>query len=131
MPLAKNNKKNNIAVITIDCNYLDWIKKHPSLFLGNLSSRVESEETDPWPGHRRWHGDGVPGTQVVFVGNSDYPAIIVAGHNATGRVLGTVDCSLANSNNEEILKQLAYSNGYILKKRKTVKRKPRKKKSWR
>lgn len=111
----QSNNNTNFAVVTINCDNLEWIKKNPGMFVNNLLSRINSGETDPWPGYRRWHGDGAPGVQLVYVGNHNHPAVVVVGKNAAGKLLTTIYGD--NLSNEEVMKQLNHEVGDSVKRK--------------
>lgn len=110
-------EENNSVVFIIN-DQIDWIQKHPQRFVNNLLSRLNSGETDRHPGYARWTGDGMPGVQVVSVGNSGGISIIAAGKN-NGIKLGVVYCKNDGTQESKLtmLKQLANKAGYYLRKK--------------
>jgi hypothetical protein len=101
------NTMSTNSTIMINHDHLDWIRRNPTLFVNNLISRLNSGETDPFPGHARWHGDAMPGVQVVTTGSGDFPVAVVVGKNC-GKKLGTVS---AMEDKVEVLKELAHEHG--------------------
>ena len=116
--MTKNYKT---AAIVIQSEHFEWLKKHPSYFVNNIISRIEMDETDKYPGYSRWDGDGVPGTQVVWIGNPEdknKTCLISVGNGFGVKILSTV---LKNNSNKEtkieLLKLLAEKLGYRLVKK--------------
>ena len=107
---------NKTAVVVIQVEQLDWIKKHPERFVDALISRINMGETDKHPGYARWNGDGVPGVQLVCIteeGKNDLTNIVAAG-NGFGIRLGSL--KIKNDNNPatkyEMLKKLLEKIGF-------------------
>jgi len=107
---------NKTAVITIQVDQLDWIKKHPERFVDALISRINMGETDKHPGYARWNGDGIPGVQLVCIteeGKNDLTNIVAVG-NGFGVRLGSL--KIKNDNNPttryEMLKKLLEKIGF-------------------
>jgi hypothetical protein len=104
------------AVVVIQVEQMDWIKKHPERFVDALISRINMGETDKHPGYARWNGDGIPGVQLVCIteeGKNDLTSVIAAG-NGFGIRLGSL--KIRNDNNTktktEILKKLLEKIGF-------------------
>ena len=85
--------KNKTAVVVIQVEQLEWIKKHPERFVDALVSRIHTGETDKHAGYARWNGDGIPGVQVVCYteeNRNDLTALVAVG-NGCGIKLGSVN----------------------------------------
>jgi len=107
---------NKTAVIVIQVENMDWLKKHPERFVDALISRINMGETDKHPGYARWNGDGIPGVQLVCIteeGKNDLTNVVAAG-NGFGIRLGSL--KIKNDNNPttktEILKKLLEKIGF-------------------
>jgi len=118
--MSTNGKNNNNAAVMINLEYLDWIRRNPALFVNNLLTRLEVGQTDRFPNDARWNGDAMPGVQVVHVGSSDFPAVVVVGKNI-GKKLGTVS---AMEEKLEVIKELAHEHGCVVQKKTTRTPKP-------
>ena len=106
------------SLIMIQNDNLEWMIKHPERFVDAIVSRLNSGELDKHPGYARWHGDGVPGAQVVWIGQSNFCGVVIVGNNCATR-LGTakeVKNDNSSESKEEILRQLAAQLGYSIKK---------------
>lgn len=118
-------EKENNSLIMIQNEHIDWIVKNPERFVQNLITRLNGGEIDKYPGYARWNGDGMPGVQVVWIGQTDLCGVIVVGNNIATR-LGAVS-NIKNDNTletkEKILKELAKQLGYTLKKKNNNKNK--------
>lgn len=116
------------AAIVIQVDQVDWIRRHPIRFVASLLSRVEQGELDRYPGYARWNGDGVPGVQVVWVGEHESTGVIAVG-KGHGKRLGM--CSTPNNGSDasklDILKELAGQLGYTLRKKATTTKRNKKK----
>lgn len=108
------------SIIMIQNEHIDWIIKNPERFVQNLATRLNVGELDKHPGYARWHGDGIPGVQVVWVGQSDLCGVIVVGSNIATRlgVAAKVKNDGSQESKEKILKELAKQLGYTLQKKK-------------
>lgn len=108
------------SIIMIQNEHIDWIIKNPERFVQNLATRLHGGELDKYPGYARWNGDGIPGVQVVWVGQSDLCGVVVVGSNIATRlgVAAKVKNDGSNESKEKILKELAKQLGYTLQKKK-------------
>lgn len=104
----------------IQNEHIDWIIKNPERFVQNLVTRLNGGELDKYPGYARWNGDGIPGVQVVWVGQSDLCGVVVVGSNVATRmgVAAKVKNDGSQDSKEKILKELAKQLGYTLQKKK-------------
>ena len=116
---------NKTAVIVIQVDQIDWIKKHPERFVNSLLSRINAGETDKHPGYARWNGDGIPGVQLVCITEetkNELTSVISAG-NGFGVRLGSL--RVKNDNNPavkmDILKKLMDKIGFKGKNNDTTK----------
>ena len=107
---------NKTAVVVIQADQLEWLKKHPERFVDALISRINTGETDKHPGYARWNGDGIPGVQLVCIteeGRNDLTSIVAAG-NGFGIRIGSL--KIKNDNNpttkSEMLKKLLEKIGF-------------------
>lgn len=115
------NNQNKTAVVIIQSDQLDWLKRHPSLFANAVVSRIEMDETDKYPGYSRWDGDGVPGVQVVWISNPEdknQTCLISAGNGFGVKIMST---RVKNNTNKEtkiqFLKLLADKLGFNVTKK--------------
>lgn len=107
---------NKTAVITIQIDQIDWMKKHPERFINSLISRINSGETDKHPGYSRWDGDGIPGVQLVCITEEnkiDLTNVIAVG-NGFGVRLGSLNIRNDNSQSTKfkIIKKLLEKFGF-------------------
>lgn len=107
----------NNSAIVINHNHLDWIKRNPRVFVNGLMTRLEHGEVDPFPGHARWNGDGMPGVQLVHTGHSSEATVILVGGNS-GKKVGTAYAKGSSQPSEvDALKAMASKLGYSVTKR--------------
>lgn len=108
------------SLIMIQNEHIDWIIKNPERFVQNLVTRLNGGEVDKYPGYARWNGDGIPGVQVVWIGQSDLCGVVAIGSNLATR-LGAVT-NIKNENTqaskERVFKELAKQLGYTVQKKK-------------
>jgi hypothetical protein len=116
---------NKTAVVIIQVDQMDWIKKHPDRFVDALLSRINAGETDKHPGYARWTGDGIPGVQLVCIteeSKNDLTCVVSAG-NGFGIRLGSL--RIKNDNNPavkmDMLKKLMQKIGFKVKSNDTTK----------
>jgi hypothetical protein len=116
---------NKTAVVIIQVDQMDWMKKHPDRFVDALISRINAGETDKHPGYARWTGDGIPGVQLVCIteeSKNDLTCVVSAG-NGFGIRLGSL--RIKNDNNPavkmDMLKKLMQKIGFKVKSNDTTK----------
>jgi len=83
---------NKTAVLIIQSDQLDWLKKHPDHFANAIASRIEMGEMDKYPGYARWNGDGVPGVQVIWISDpneKNQTCLITAGNGFGVKVMSS------------------------------------------
>ena len=109
-------KNKHVTAIILQNDQADWYVRNCERFAGALVSRMNAGETDKYPGYARWHGDGIPGCQVVWSGNSNINGIISVGQGHGVR-LGVTHCKNTAANKLAMLKELAEDLGYSLHKK--------------
>jgi len=115
-------KNQHVTAIVLQNDQADWYMRYSDRFVSALVSRMNVGETDKYPGYARWHGDGIPGCQVVWAGNSNINGIISVGQGHGVR-LGVTHCKNAATNKLAMLKELAEDLGYSLHKKPGTKQK--------
>ena len=110
------------SVVVINNDHLDWIRKHPDHFVNLLISRLQSGETDPYPGYARWNGDACPGVQVVQTVKSNFPSLILVENSRGRKFMNVKKAQKGESQDLLILRKLAHRLGYMLEKGGTTKR---------
>jgi len=120
-----STKKGNTTVIVVQNDNLAWYRSHSDRLFTALFGRIAGGETDPYPGHARWNGDGIPGMQIVWNADSSRIGLLAVGRGS-GQRLASVP-GLGNPSDEDtkvsLLKALASRLGYtVTKKRKSTPR---------
>ena len=108
-------KNQHVTAIVLQNDQTDWYMRNSEKFVAALVGRMNGGETDKYPGYARWNGDGVPGCQVVWAGNSNINGIISVGQGHGVR-LGVTHCKNTTTNKLNMLKELAADLGYDLRK---------------
>lgn len=120
--MSNKNGQNKTAVITIQTDQLEWIRRHPDKFVNGLVTRIESDETDKYPGYARWNGDGIPGTQLIWVSDpkSKHQTCIISAGNGTAVkiMLSPIENNSKKETKLKFLQLLAEKFGYKLVKTK-------------
>lgn len=115
-------KNKHVTAIILQNDQAEWYLRNSEKFTGALVGRMNGGETDKYPGYARWHGDGIPGCQVVWAGNSNINGIISVGQGH-GIRLGVTHCKNTTTNKLAMIKELAEDLGYTLHKKPGTKRK--------
>ena len=114
-------KNKLVTAIILHNDQTDWFVRNATKFVNGIVSRMNGGEIDKYPGAARWDGDGIPGAQVVWVGNSNVNGIISVGQGHGVR-LGVAHCKNTHANKLDMLKELAEEMGYSLRKKPTRKK---------
>jgi len=96
------------STIVISHDYLDWIKRNPAVFVNGLIGRMEQGECDPRPGFARWHGDAMPGVQLVNCSDNNDAAVIIT-NGGSGKKVATAKKCISDV---DALKAMAAGLGY-------------------